>query len=121
MMATPKWPHDHSAKHSAAAKLGWRRRKHLQNIRSGKVKLPTGAGHHTEKKRRVVEDVWVEESQYGTVREPSIKDDKYKGMSFKERGKAWNRDYKAFLRENEERKKREREAAHQAYLKKKYG
>lgn len=50
MMAIPKWPHDHAEKHSKAAKLGWRRRRHLQNLKSGRVKLPTGAGHHTEKK-----------------------------------------------------------------------
>ena len=120
-MATPKWPKDHAEKHSKAAKLGWWRRKNVKSHQKGSLKVPLGAGHHTEKKRTRIEDVGVEESKYGTVREPSIKDDKYKGMSFKERGKAFDRDYKAMLRENEERKKREREAAHREYLRKKYG
>ena len=49
-MATPKWPHDHAEKHSAAAKLGWRRRRGLKTYTKGSIKAGFGSGHHTEKK-----------------------------------------------------------------------
>lgn len=43
-MRTPKWPHDHAAKHARAARLGWERRRG-----GGAIAQFGGSSAHTEK------------------------------------------------------------------------